>query len=239
MLLFILALSVVIFAISNVFANNKWQTVLSYIFGFIFITSLTLVTLNVTNHFGMKQEVVIRKVELQSSVPQIQIPILLYQSLGNGTEKVYLYRTDDQQINPKATNTDKVKNVVQTIGGSKAYLINKKKQWVYKNTFYQCLFDIVMDNNHEYIEQTNNFNLPTSWATLNVKQVKSLEEQIKNKQAQIAEEGQIYVMKKINETILDNQQLNKNTQKQFIEKFQKEYQTKIIDEMIQKMKNDK
>ena len=37
MLLIILVLSVVLFAITNVFAMNKWQIGLSFVFGFIFI----------------------------------------------------------------------------------------------------------------------------------------------------------------------------------------------------------
>lgn len=68
MLLILLVLSVVLFTISNVFASRKWQTGLSFIFSFIFIASLTLVTLNITHHFDMKQEVITKKVELHSSV---------------------------------------------------------------------------------------------------------------------------------------------------------------------------
>lgn len=238
MLLIILVLSVVLFAISNVFAENKWQTGLSFVLGFIFIVSLSLVTLNVTHHFGMKQEVITKKTELQSSVSQSQIPILLYQGLGNGTEKVYLYRTEKQQKKPKATSTEKVRNVVKTIDGTKAYLTNKKKQWVYKNSFYQFLFNIA-DNNHEYIEQTNEFNLPTSWITLSVKQAKSLEKQIKNNQAQMAQEGKTYVMKKMEAAIMANPQMDEITQKQLSEKFQKEYQAKVFAEIIQKVKNEK
>ena len=238
MLLILLVLSVVLFAISNVFASNKWQIGLALVMGFIFIASLTLVTLNVTDHFGMKQEVITKKVEIQSSVPQSQMPILLYQGLGDGTEKVYLYRTDEQQKKPKATKTDKVKNVVKTIDGTKATLINKKKQWVYKNSFYQFLFNI-SDNNHEYIKQTNEFNLPTFWVTLSVKQAKSLEEQVKKNQAQMAKEGKEYVMEKTKEAILANPQMDEVTQKQLSEKIQKEYQAKVFAEIIQKVKKEK
>ena len=102
-----------LFAISNVFASSKWQTGLSFIFGFIFIASLTLLTLDITHHFGMKQEVITKKVELHSSVAQNQIPILLYQDLGDGTEKMYLYRTNKQQKKPKATDTNKVKMLLK------------------------------------------------------------------------------------------------------------------------------
>ncbi len=113
MLLILLVLSVVLFAISNVFESNKWQIGLSFVFGFIFIAFLTLVTLNIPHHFGMKQEVITKKVELHSSVAQSQMPILLYQGLGDGTEKMYLYRTDEQQKKPKATDTNKVKMLLK------------------------------------------------------------------------------------------------------------------------------
>ena len=237
MLLIILVLSVVLFAITNVFAMNKWQIGLSFVFGFIFIASLALVTLNVTHHLGMKQEVITKKTEIQSSVPQSQMPILLYQGLGNGREKVYLYRTDAKQKKPKATSTDKVKNIVKTTENTKATLINKKKQWVYKNSFYQFLFNIA-DNNHEYIQQTNEFNLPNSWITLSVKQAKSLEQQVKKNQAQMAKDGQTYVIKKMKEAMLANPQMDEVTQKQISEKFQKEYQEKIFAELIEKVKNE-
>ncbi len=42
---------------------------------------------------------------LVSSADQSDVNMLLYQSLGDGTEKVYLYRTDDKQKEPKATGT--------------------------------------------------------------------------------------------------------------------------------------
>ena len=148
MLLILLVLSVVLFAISNVFASSKWQTGLSFIFGFIFIAFLTLVTLNATPHFGVKREVITKKVELQSSVAQSQMPILLYQGLGDGTEKVYLYRTDEQQKKPKATNTDKVKNVVKPIDGTKAYLTNKKNNGFIKIAFINfCLISRIITMN--------------------------------------------------------------------------------------------
>ena len=51
-------------------------------------------------------------------------------------------------------------------------------------------------------KQTNEFNLPASWVTLSVKQAKSLEQQVKKNQAQMAKDGQTYVMKKMKEAML-------------------------------------
>ena len=38
--------------------------------------------------------------------------MLLYQPLGDGTEKIYLYRTDESQKKPKQTRMDHVTNHV-------------------------------------------------------------------------------------------------------------------------------
>lgn len=72
-----------------------------------------------------------------------------------------------------------------------------------------------------------------------VKQAKSLEEQVKKNQAQIAQEGKTYVMKKMEAAIMANPQMDEITQKQLSEKFQKEYQAKVFAEIIQKVKNEK
>ena len=55
----------------------------------------------------------------------------------------------------------------------------------------------------------------------------------------MAKEGQAYVMKKMKEAILNNPQMDEVAQIQLSEKFQKEYQSKTIAEIIQKVKNEK
>ena len=47
------------------------------------------------------------------------------------------------------------------------------------------------------------------------------------------------LMKKMKEAILTNPQMDEVAQKQLSEKFQKEYQSKAIAEIIQKVKNEK
>ena len=55
----------------------------------------------------------------------------------------------------------------------------------------------------------------------------------------MAKEVHAYVMKKMKEAILTNPQMDEVAQKQLSEKFQKEYQSKAIAEIIQKVKNEK
>ena len=54
MMLVIVVISVIAFALLNVFAKNKVQTVISLLFGLVFVLSLTAMMANLSAHFGME-----------------------------------------------------------------------------------------------------------------------------------------------------------------------------------------
>ncbi|XUB36608.1 hypothetical protein IGI41_001605 [Enterococcus sp. DIV0876] len=172
MILVLIVLSVLGFALLNVFAKKTWQTVLSLVLGAVFIASLVALMANLTYHFGMEKEVASKTTALVSSGDSDNFDLLLYQPLGDGTEKVYLYKTDAAQDEPKQTGTDKVTNVVET-GADKAQLTTDTTRWVYQSDFYRFLFGIA-DNDGEFIERTNTFSVPDAWEVLSVDQAKKL-----------------------------------------------------------------
>ncbi len=55
MIIGVLIVSLLAFALTNVFAKKTWQTFLSLIFGLIFVASLSLIVANLSNHFGMEK----------------------------------------------------------------------------------------------------------------------------------------------------------------------------------------
>ncbi len=55
MMLVIVVISVIAFALLNVFAKNKVQTVISLLFGLVFVLSLTAMMANLSAHFGMEK----------------------------------------------------------------------------------------------------------------------------------------------------------------------------------------
>ena len=91
MMLVIVVISVIAFALLNVFAKNKVQTVISLLFGLVFVLSLTAMMANLSAHFGMEKTTTTTTQPLVSSSDNDQLPMLLYQPLGDGTEKIYLY----------------------------------------------------------------------------------------------------------------------------------------------------
>lgn len=103
MIIFVLIISLVAFALMNIFAKKAWQTIVSLLFGLVFVASLGLIVANLSNHFGMEKVTETKTTNIVSSADSDSANMLLYQALGDGTEKVYLYRTSEDQKKPKAT----------------------------------------------------------------------------------------------------------------------------------------
>ncbi len=171
MMLLIVVISVIAFALLNVFAKNKVQTMISLVFGLIFVLSLTAMMANLSAHFGMEKTTTTTTKPLVSSSDSDQLSMLLYQPLGDGTEKIYLYRTDESQKKPKQTRMDHVTNHVVE-NAKAAEKETKTTRWTYKNDVYRFLFGIA-GNDEEFIREENTFSLPDSWALLTVDQAKN------------------------------------------------------------------
>ena len=161
MIIFVLIISLVAFALMNIFAKKAWQTIVSLHFGLVFVASLGLIVANLSNHFGMEKVTETKTTNIVSSADSDSANMLLYQALGDGTEKVYLYRTNEDQKKPKATGTDNETNKVERTTGQ-AQKVAKTTYWVYKNDMYKFWFNLA-DNNHEYASRVNTFKIPADW----------------------------------------------------------------------------
>ncbi len=95
------------------------------------MASLGLIVANLSNHFGMEKVTETKTTNIVSSADSDSANMLLYQALGDGTEKVYLYRTSEDQKKPKATGTDNETNKVERTTGQ-AQKVAKTTYWVYK-----------------------------------------------------------------------------------------------------------
>ena len=90
MIFVITIISVIAFALTNIFAKKAWQTFLSIIFAAIFLVSLGFIIANDHDHYGMKRVTETTTQSLTSSADSKDMKMLLYQPLGNGEEKVFL-----------------------------------------------------------------------------------------------------------------------------------------------------
>ncbi|AYW46008.1 DUF4811 domain-containing protein [Tetragenococcus koreensis] len=163
MIFVILILSAAATAFLFVLGQKNWLRRLSFVFAAIFLVSIVLIVANFNQHFGMEQENRTQTVNLVSSVDDQNVEALLYKPLGDGTEKTYLYATENME-KPKSAGSDHVKNHIDQ-HADQAQLTLTKTEWVYKNGFYRFLFGL-SGNNHEFIKQENQFKLPPDWEVL-------------------------------------------------------------------------
>lgn len=209
-----------------IFAKAIWQYVIAVIFAVIFMGSIALMTLNYTHHFGMKETNVVTKQKLYNTAETDIVNLLLYQPLGDGSEKVYLYKTEAQQKKVTATKTDQVTNTVKT-NQATAQLVTTTKRWVYRSDWYRFLFGIA-DNNHEYISQVNTFEIPTDWSVLSVAQAKAFGQLMKERKDSLAAEGKVYVTKQVTEAMMKNPKLSPAEQGELVKKATATYQAQAI-----------
>ncbi len=102
MIIFLLILCVLGFAYTNVFGRKVWHKCCMVIFGLGFLASLSLIVLNDKDHFGMTEVTQDKTFELKSSSSSKDGPnMLLYQPLGDGSRKKFIYITHQIKRNYK------------------------------------------------------------------------------------------------------------------------------------------
>ncbi|WP_165483218.1 DUF4811 domain-containing protein [Enterococcus faecalis] len=175
MIIFLLILCVLGFAYTNVFGRKVWHKCCMVIFGLGFLASLSLIVLNDKDHFGMTEVTQDKTFELKSSSSSKDGPnMLLYQPLGDGSEKVYLYNTPDKKKLQK-TGTENVTNTVQK-DAQKAHIKSKKRRnGPIKSLGPKTLFGLA-DNDNQFAKQENTFNVASDWLVLSADQAKKLGE---------------------------------------------------------------
>lgn len=228
MILVLLLLSAFLMAGFFIFAEKIWQYSFAIFWGLIFFVSFLGITFNITHHYGMKQVVTTEQTPLVSSENQ-GVNMLLYKPLGDGKEKIYIYKTDEQS-KVKTTGTNEVTNIEQTTTKN-PQLVSKKSKWVYKNTFYKCLFG-TSRNNGEYIKQVNVFEIPADWLVLSTTQAENLGKLMEEKEGTMKTEEAVYVKEKMAQSIAQNPNLTSPEQKELAEKFMQEFQQKAMAEIL-------
>lgn len=187
MIIFLLIIAAICFIYFNVIPG-KFHTPAAWIS--LIITALCVIGIveHDYNHWGMKTQTTVETQRLTSSaVPQM--PVLLYQPLGNGTEKVYLYKTADKPKKLVATKTDKMATEVNK--NSKVAKISvKTTRYVYKNKLDEVMFGI-FGHNKELKQRKYVFSLPKNWQVLSVKKAKQMQKQMQKRAALLKKQQQM------------------------------------------------
>lgn len=218
--------------------KGKIATTVSILLAASFIGCLVLTIANEDFHFGMKKVTETKTESLVSSLPVEGMNVLLYQPLGNGQEKVYVYRTSDSQKKPSSTEADvKIVNRVEK-GSKKAEIVQKETYWDYQNSSMKTLFKMP-DHEREVTKQENIFKVPSSWLVLSTTQAKKLQSEMKKEQKTIEKEAKTYVENKVKETVMAEAKKGKKVStaemKKLSEQYASEYQKQAIQKILAKI----
>ena len=152
MIIIILILAVILFIYFNVIPG-KGHTLVSWISLIITLLCVLGIVEHDYNHWGLKTETQTSTQNLTSSVNP-NLPILLYQSLGNVSTKVKQ--------------------------GKEASLKIRTTRYIYKDNFSRIMFSAFSHNNElkhrEYI-----FTLPSNWKVISTKDMQKLQKQMQEK----------------------------------------------------------
>ena len=129
--------------------------------------------------------------QIQKQAASMKMPggILIYQPLGNGTEKVYVYHTK-QKDKLKPIKTDHMS--AKTVTSKKAQVEIKTTKYVYQNNTVKLFFGIFGRDN-ELVKRQYIFHVPSDWRVISTKKAKDLQKQMtamKKQQEQMMKKAQ-------------------------------------------------
>lgn len=181
MLVFLLIIFVVLFFLFMVLPLGKRHFISAGCFLILAVLSGGALIANDTYHFGMKVKETTTTKSLVSSVSG-KMNILLYQPLGNGEEKIYLYKNDAIQKKPKAIKTKNMSAKTTTTTDTPQVVI-KEKRYVYQNNWSRLMFGL-LGNNNELKHRSYIFKVNQDWYVLSVKQAQKLGKAMKDQNTQ-------------------------------------------------------
>lgn len=231
-LLFLLVLGAFLLPVVNIFCKGKKRAFLTFLVSIIFSGSICLVVLNQYQHLGMKKVTTTKEVTLKSSSEEMPMEMLLYQPLGNGEEKVYLYHTDKKEKELLKTGQEKVSNQVLT-NQSQEKLVTKQTEWVYQSDFLKLFFSVEKEPTY-LVQEENTFYLPKKWLELSVDETKKLGEELTNNEAKMKQEGQIWVGEELKKELTKNPKMTEKEQQEEMKKLSQDYKIKVVKEILEK-----
>lgn len=185
MIIFILIVSVLVFAIAVIGMKQRLARVFWIVLSLaLAIVSCLLFTVNDQVHWGMKETMTTTDKPLTAAAKISGTDTILYKALGDGTEKVVIYKTNAKQKKVATTTADvTTKNQFQKSAKIKyPTLETRTYRYTFKNAFYRVLF-AGTGSNHQFKKRTNIFKLPQDWVILSTSQVAKLQKTAKASEA--------------------------------------------------------
>lgn len=234
MLIVLVLLSALLFAIVTISTNQRSaaRNAITGVLLVLLVGSIALLFTNDNQHWGMKTVTTTTEKPLTSASNMSGANLLLYQALGNGKEKIFIYKTNTQQKKVATTQADiKTTSKVTRSNTKNAKLVTKTQRYVYRNSFYRALFAGV-DNNHAFKSRQHEFKVGNNWVVLSTTQAKALQKQAKTSQAKLKAQLTAAVKAKMVAALKQNPQMTTEQQqalqKQYTAAAQKQAQQQVL-----------
>lgn len=169
----ILVLATILFFIFTVLPTIKYRFIYALLAFAVMIGMTSVIVLNDSYEFGMKVETTKTTRPLVSSTTE-QLDTLLYQQLGTGSERVYLYKTDVAQKKPQATKTADTTVKYHYTTKTPTVTITEER-YVYQNKWSKFFFSI-LHNDKRLKHRTYDFAINQNWYVLSTKQAQRLKQ---------------------------------------------------------------
>ena len=246
MVLWILLISMILFAVTFIGFVKKPK--LRYPISIFFLLlagacSISLM-LNDSHHLGMKSVTETQTENLVSTAGKnSKINLTVYQPLGNGKEKVFVYRTADKPNKTQKTKIDYDVTTKIEHSNTKTPQVEIQRQcYTYKNDFWKMLF-AGLGLNKETHHYTYIFKVPQNWLVLSTSQLKEMKKQEKAAKTQL--KGQVKtqlpnlvkaeMMKEMQKNPNMNAQQKAQLEKQITAQQEKQLVAKLEQQMMGKL----
>ena len=239
MIIALLIISAIALFLTFIYMPASWLKYgLSVLFAISLVSSLVLVVMNDSQHFGLKKVTTTKTVTLKSAGSS-QLDMLLYQSVGTSDQhRVYIYKTtaDQKKASTTAANV-KTANYVKTTTGS-TKLVTKTTRWTYKSGVAKLWFGIA-DNDKQLIKRTNTFYVQKTWAVLSTSQAKQLSKLAKQQSTTLKVQAKAYVQNAVKAAMIKNPTMSATQLAQLEKQAAAQYQATAMQKMIQTVKQAK
>ncbi|MFD1672620.1 DUF4811 domain-containing protein [Agrilactobacillus yilanensis] len=239
MIIFLLILGVLLFSIFTIGMNRsvaKYSLVgLSLV---VILGSLLMLTVNDVAYWGMKEVSTTSEKPLSAATNIQGTNTVLYKALGNGKEKVYIYKTSAKQkkVSTTKADIDTTNKLVRSNKVAHPTLETKTYKYIYKNNFYKLLFAGINGNNRvkKYV---NTFNIPESWVALSTDQVAKLQKQAKSTEKTAKAQITQAVETGVAQAKAQNPNLTATEQKALVKEIQTQAKKQMAQQVAQKLQS--
>ncbi|MCD2256738.1 DUF4811 domain-containing protein [Agrilactobacillus fermenti] len=222
MIIFLLILSVILFAIFMIgFKPGILKSVLVALSLVLMLGAITMFVANDQFHWGMKETTEVVDKPLTAAANINGTNTILYKPLGNGHEKIFIYKTNAQQKKVTTTSADvKVTNkLVRSAQIQHPVLTQTTYRYTYKNSGYRLLFAGTSSNNR-YKKRTNTFKVPQTWVVLSTNQTAKLQKQAKNQKKVMAAKMKQVIQQQVQQARQQNPNMTAQEQKVLVQKIE-------------------